>query len=153
MKLRRDRGLTAVELIVVIVVVGIAAAVTVPALLRSGRNDLMARCESNLRTLGKMDAERRSKGESAPAARGHAYWEAVAGDRKDLLTCPLPGHAPYRAPAPDPASLRPIDLMGADAPGSHGPGEGGNILLKNGEVRAYRERDPMWKLAAERLAP
>ena len=153
MNSRRDRGLTAVELIVVIVVIGIGAAVTVPALLRSGRNDLMARCESNLRGLWNADANRRAKGGAAPAARGRAYWEAVSGDGKDLLTCPLPGHAPYRGPATDPGSLHPLDLMGADAPGSHGPGEGGNFLLKNGDVRACRERDPVWKLAAERLAP
>ena len=62
-------------------------------------------------------------------------------------------HGSYRGPATDPANLRPVDPIGADALDSHGPGEGGNVLLKNGEVRASRERDGLWKLSAERLAP
>lgn len=153
MKFRRDAGLTAVELVVVIMVVGIGAAVTVPALLRGGRNDHLARCESNLRALWKADAAHRAKAGSAPSARGRAYWDAVAANEKDIRACSFPGHAPYRGPAADPGSLRPLDPIGADALDSHGPGEGGNVLLKTGEIRASRERDGLWKIAAEKLAP
>lgn len=149
MRERRDSGLTAVELVVVIMVLGIGAAVTVPAVLRGGRNDRLARCEANLRELWKADSTR-PKG--LPFEPGASYWGAVVHDI-DELACPLSNHARYRGPASNPATLRPADPIGADALDSHGPGEGGNVLLKNGEVRASRERDGLWKLAAERLAP
>ena len=149
MRFRSDRGLTAVELVVVIMVVGIGAAVTVPALFRGGRNDQLARCEANLRELWKADVTR-PKG--MPFEPGASYWGVIVKDL-DVLTCPLSNRARYRGPAADPARLRPLDPIGADAPDSHGPGEGGNVLLKTGEVRASRERDGLWKVAAEKLAP
>jgi prepilin-type N-terminal cleavage/methylation domain-containing protein len=154
MKFRQDRGLTAVELIVVIVVVGIGAAVTVPALLRGSRNDRLARCEANLKTLWKIDSDARAMGvtRTPPFPRGNAYWAAIATDPKDILTCPLSG-ARYRGPAADPATLLPQAPIAADAPGSHGEDEGGNVLLKMGEVRAVRESDGMWRYAGETLAP
>jgi prepilin-type N-terminal cleavage/methylation domain-containing protein len=152
MKSRRDQGLTAVELIVVIVVAGIGAAVTVPALLRAGRNDRLATCESNLRALWKLDADLRAKGGALPSARGSAYWEKVAADSPNLATCPLSGLR-YRGPIADPGSLPPGAPVAADAPGAHGAKEGGNVLFKIGEIRAVRELDGVWKAAAEQLAP
>ena len=152
---RRDCGLTAVELVVVITVIGIAAAVTVPALLRTGRNDLLARCEANLKALREAEIAYRATGAAAPSERGGAYWERIAAAAKlklDVLVCPL-GHGRYRGPGVDPATLPSHFPICADAPGSHGPGEGGNVLLKTGEVRAIRERDSLWQFAAERLAP
>lgn len=153
MKVRGDRGLTAVELIVVIVVVGIGAAVTVPAMLRAGRNDRLAKCESNLRALWKLDADLRAKGGSIPTARGSAYWAKIAAEHPELTTCPVSGHTRYRGPAVEPGSLPPGAPMAADAPGAHGADEGGHVLFKIGEVRAVREADGLWKLAAEQLAP
>jgi prepilin-type N-terminal cleavage/methylation domain-containing protein len=146
---RRNSGLTAVELLVVIVVVGIGAAVTVPALLRGARNDRLARCEANLRALWKAHADASAK--ATPLPRGNAYWASVSTDPQ-LLTCPMSG-ARYRGPAADPATLPPQAPVGADAAGSHGDGEGGNILLKTGEVRAVRESDGLWRYAAENLVP
>ena len=153
--MRKDSGFTAVELIVVVIVVGIAAAVTLPAVLRGSRNERHARCESNLRALWKAESDYRAKHGALPAARGSAYWAAVLGPGADpgLLSCPLSRGARYRGPAADPGPLPPMAVIGADAPGSHGEGEGGYVLFKNGEVRACRGTDPLWKLAAERLAP
>lgn len=155
MRDRRDRGFTAVELIVVIIVVGIAAAVTVPALLRGKRNDLLAKCQWNLKTLGESASADSTMGPPTKE-RGGAYWETVARKAKlkpELLSCPLAPPFKYRGPVSDPATLPPLAPIGADAVGNHGEGEGGNVLLKNGEVRAVREEDPHWKMAAERLAP
>ena len=147
------RGLTAVELIVVIIVVGIGAAVTVPAVLRAGRNERLAKCESNLRALWKLDADLRAKGGAPPTGRGSAYWAMLAAKNPDLVTCPVSGHAHYRGPAVDPGSLPPGAPMAADAPGAHGADEGGNVLFKVGEIRASRERDGAWQAAAEQLSP
>ena len=149
---RRNQGLTAVELIVVIVVVGIGAAVTVPALLRAGRNDRLATCESNLKALWKLEADLRAKGVALPTARGSAYWEKLAADNPSLTTCPLSGLR-YRGPLADPGTLQPGAPMAADAPGSHGDGEGGNLLYKNGEVRAVRELDMQWTGLVGQLGP
>ena len=130
-------------------VVGIGAAVTVPALLRTGRNDRLARCEANLREHWKAYSNR-PKG--MPFEPGASYWGVIVKDL-DVLTCPLSKNARYRGPAADPATLPPGAPIGADAPGAHGDGEGGNVLMKTGEVRAVRERDSLWQFAAERLAP
>lgn len=150
------RGFTAVELMVVIIVVGIAAAVTVPAVLRGARNDRLARCESRLKLLWSLDSKRRAQGLPVPAAKGRAYWaKLVEGDAKqaEWLSCPLSPQLPYRGPPTDPAVLQPNAPVGGDAPGSHGRDEGGNILLKTGEVRACRERDGLWEAAATFLVP
>ena len=147
---RSRAGFTAVEMLVVVVVVGIAAAVTIPAILRSGRNQQLVRCENNLRALYKAEAEARAKGK-LPTATGNAYWAALV-KKSELLTCPLSGAA-YRGPAADPSRLPPGAPIGGDAPGSHGAGEGGYFLLKSGEVRAFRERDPHWPEGARYRAP
>ena len=36
----------------------------------------------------------------------------------------------------------------ADRPGNHGPGNGGNVLLKSGALQTCTERDPLWAQAA-----
>jgi prepilin-type N-terminal cleavage/methylation domain-containing protein len=150
---RRDRGLTAIELMVVIVVIGIAAAVTVPAILRGSRNDLLVRCESNLRALGRADADARAKGHP-PQGAGRAYWASLVQPEQAAMTvCPLSGHSHYRGPKGDFSQLPPNAPIGADAPGSHGAGQGGFVLLKSGEVRAVREGDRLWQDAAHLLGP
>jgi hypothetical protein len=151
MRTRQDRGITSVELIILIVVLGLASAVTVPALLRGSRNAVVARCEANLKALGEAVAA------SPPGApdKGEAYWERLAASAKlnpEVLVCPLSGRR-YRGPSEDPSRLPPNGIVGGDAPGSHGPGEGGHVLLKSGEVRACRERDPLWRAAADSLSP
>lgn len=146
--------MTAVELIIVIVVVGIAAAVTLPALLRGSRNDKLVICEARLRALGEADTAFRAREGKSPAGRGAAYWKESLGPDGSRLACPLSDqHLPYRGPASDPTPFPATYPLAADQPGSHGPGEGGNVLLKSGEIRACRELDPLWRLAAERLAP
>ena len=151
MRTRSDRGVTAVELIILIVVVGLASAVTVPALLRGSRNAVVARCEANLKALGKAMAQSTHHSKDL----GTAYWDRIAADAKlapDVLSCPFSGKR-YRGPSQDPSRLPAHGYVAGDAPGSHGEGEGGHVLLKSGEIRAYRERDPQWKATADALAP
>lgn len=148
--MNRRCGLTAVELLVVIVVLGIGAAVAIPALLRGSRNDALFKCQARLKSLWDLDAAARAKGQ-APKGKGGAYWAELAPDEE--RRCPFSSRAPYRGPDGDPAMNTPATPVGADAPGSHGADEGGNVLMKSGEIRACRERDGLWKLASERLAP
>ncbi|HEY3226210.1 MAG TPA: type II secretion system protein [Planctomycetota bacterium] len=151
----RDRGFTAVELLVVIIVLGLGLALTLPALLRGRRNDRLAKCESRLRALGEAESAFRARHGKVPTAKGSAYWAEILGPGADpeAMVCPLSGHDRYRGPAGDPSNLPPFAPIGGDRPGSHGAGEGGFLLVRNGEVRACLERDPDWIAAAERLAP
>jgi len=41
------------------------------------------------------------------------------------------------------------DPIGADKEGHHGPGQGGNVLIKLGDVREFGESDPLWLRAKE----
>jgi prepilin-type N-terminal cleavage/methylation domain-containing protein len=150
---RARAGFTAVELLVVMVVVGIAAAITLPALLRSARNQELVRCENNLLALHKAEAEARAEGRLPANATGGAYWAAVAPGHEEWLTCPLSRHARYRGPAGNPTRLPMTYPIGGDAPGAHGPGEGGYLLIKSGDIRACRERDEIWIESAKLLAP
>jgi hypothetical protein len=110
-------------------------------------------CESNLRALWKAEADARAKG-NPPPGRGGAYWASlVSPEQAGLTVCPLSMHSHYRGPKADPAPLPPVAPIAADAVGSHGPGQGGFVLLKNGEVMAVRELDKWWKDAAQLLAP
>ncbi len=71
--------------------------------------------------------------------------------RRDLdLRCPVKGggsEIDYRGPA------RPLRQIGSDEPvcadrrGNHGPGMGGNVLLKSGEVLTAAENDDIWRAA------
>jgi len=150
-----DRGFTAVELLVVIIVVGLGLALTLPALLRGQRNDRLAKCESRLRALWEAEAAHRTRTGMVPTARGSAYWGEILGSGADpeALVCPLSGREHYRGPAADPTRFPPLAPMGGDRPGSHGASEGGFLLLRNGEVKPCLESNPDWLAAAKMLAP
>ena len=155
-RVMRDlRGFTLVELLVVIIVLGLGAALTVPAILRGRRNDRLAQCQSRLRSLWEAESAYRAREKKGPARLGSAYWAEVLGPGTDiaLRTCPISDRLPYRGPAGDPSALPPAAPIGADAPGSHGEGEGGFLLLRNGEVRPHHERDGDWIMGAKILAP
>jgi hypothetical protein len=92
----------------------------------------------------------------APAGTGRAFLASYPEwpthqDRPLDLNCPVKGRSAeidYRGPA------RPLHLMErdepivADRPGNHGPGNGGNVLLKSGALQTCTERDPLWAQAA-----
>ncbi|HTF56978.1 MAG TPA: prepilin-type N-terminal cleavage/methylation domain-containing protein [Planctomycetota bacterium] len=155
MMARHDRGFTMVELLVVIIVVGLGLALTLPALLRGQRNDRLAKCEARLRALWEAEAAYRARAGNVPTARGSAYWAEILGPGADpeAPVCPLSGHDRYRGPAGDPSRLPPFAPIGGDRPGSHGAGEGGFLLLRNGEVRACLEGNADWIAAVKTLAP
>jgi hypothetical protein len=44
--------------------------------------------------------------------------------------------------------MRPDEPIFADRPGNHGPGKGGNVILKTGAISACAENDSLWSAAA-----
>lgn len=68
------------------------------------------------------------------------------------LSCPVLGEGreiDYRGPARPLREIRPDQPLCADRPGNHGPGRGGNVMRKSGEVVSVGENDPLWAQAAE----
>ena len=54
----------------------------------------------------------------------------------------------YRGPAKPFRDIRNDEPIAADRPGNHGPGKGGNVLLKTGQVYTVPESHPHWAAAA-----
>lgn len=122
-------------------------------------------CRTNLRLIS-MEV-RRARFEEMPAwdavPRGGRFWTdwhtwpvpPARPIHKTLLVCPVaggiaPGHGTnYRGPALSPRSLRPGDPIGGDRVGNHGPQEGGNLILRSGELRSVPAGDPLWSRALE----
>ena len=81
----------------------------------------------------------------------HPEWPTR--QKPDLdLTCPVRGRADdidYRGPALPPTRMRNEDPFCADRVGNHGPGKGGYVMLKSGEILAAVEQDPLWLRAAQ----
>jgi hypothetical protein len=65
--------------------------------------------------------------------------------------CPVKGtrdDIDYRGPAASPRLLKADDAFLADRPGNHGPGQGGNVVLKDGRIISAKETDEAWAKAA-----
>ncbi len=96
---------------------------------------------------------------------GGDFWLELTGssppivDRslRDIFECPLceyhDGYTAYRGPARDVNGLLDADAVGADLPGNHGRGEGGNVLRKSGDVMTVVEGDLLWRRATETTKP
>jgi hypothetical protein len=61
---------------------------------------------------------------------------------------PERGRIDYRGPAAPLRSMGKDDPIAADRLGNHGPGSGGNVVLRNGAVKSVPETDPAWSRAA-----
>jgi hypothetical protein len=69
--------------------------------------------------------------------------------------CPVRGPSgdiDYRGPARPLRLLTNQDPILADRPGNHGPGKGGNVMLKTGQVSPARASDALWERAAQTTA-
>ncbi|MBI4565831.1 MAG: type II secretion system protein [Planctomycetes bacterium] len=154
-------GFSLVELLIVIMILGLAAALVVPSAVRAARNERVRTCASNLRHLWQSMNEARQARGQWPEARGARFWGALAEGPNaaiepdsPILRCPWSSERiSYRGPRGDVDALVETDPMGADTPGDHGQGQGGTVLQKSGAVRIARETDPLWSAAAERTTP
>jgi len=129
------------------------------AVQRAQRMARVTRCASNLRALWQTQLQYQAwvcpYGPLSPK-RGHEFWhqwKRVHPSANDF-DCPLSEEGrriglSYRGPCRDANRLKPDDPVGADREGNHGPGQGGNVLLKSGDVREVSESDPLWVRARE----
>jgi type II secretory pathway pseudopilin PulG len=141
--MRRDAGITIVEVAAAMTIVGIVVALVIPAWTRSSRFEQVLECQARLKALHAASLKA-----PAPAADqvGGAYWVRLTKTTPPLLDesalrCPLV-HDPaapachYLGPATDPAKADAKDPIGSDRIFNHSSDEkqGGNVLLKNGSV-------------------
>lgn len=140
---RRDSGITLVEITAGLTVLGIVAALLVPAITYSRRVEKLMRCQNHLHTL--FDAQGKAPA-AGPKDFGRQFWIRLTQTSPPLidssvLRCPfvVAPESPscqYLGPAADISKLEPKIPIGCDMELSHSPEgtEGGNVLLRSGEV-------------------
>jgi hypothetical protein len=139
--MRRDAGITIVEVTAAVTIVGIVIAILIPAWNHSARYDQVLACQANLKSLYQASQKAPSSDEL-----GGAYWVRLTKTSPPLvdastLRCPFvtAANAPpchYLGPAQHPDKLDAKDPLGSDFERNHSDDvkQGGNVLLKSGEV-------------------
>ena len=154
------KGLTLLEVFVLVVVIGILAALALPPTCGGGRTAKRINCQHHLAQLYKLAVVYASShhGEWPPPGNG-PYWLSltkttpplIGPDELEVLACPLreeelaPGTSDYRGPRLPWKQLKASDPVIADRPGNHGEGEKIHVVLKDGAVLEVGPDDPLWK--------
>jgi len=166
----RIEGFTLVELLVVIVIIAILAGILLPVIADAINTARVHACSRHLDQLWAMEINYMSQyggtSKMLPAETGGAFWmkltqtapPLLADEHLGLLDCPVSGDAPrpgqvqFRGPSEN-VNLRRTGPIGADLPGAHGQGRGGNIVLRDGAVLGCLESDALWIKAATLTRP
>jgi len=147
------------------IVGGILCSIVVVILNRAINQARRTRCALNLRDLSEAGDAYAMQRRHWLSSRGDHLWTDLSKTdppliaAAEILRCPVrhedfeSGQTDYRGPLEDATRLKPDAPLGADKVGNHGAEEGGNVLLKSGNILHYEKRDPLWKQCAVKLAP
>jgi prepilin-type N-terminal cleavage/methylation domain-containing protein len=123
----RLQGLTLIEALVVIVVIGIIAAIFIPGLLSSGRVSNERNASTSLRTLTSAEADFRANDRDWNHVND--FWTADVKGLYTMTSAAIPGA--QGGPTDPPIKLIELSLAGADVDGAMPVAGGENMPLSN----------------------